>query len=63
MRDPKMHPYSFKEEFGHFFYCDTLLVGHQYSHLRKFVHDHNYIVITMLGRREARHIVHGDGFS
>lgn len=41
---------------------DTLLTGHQYSNLRKFVQNHKYTVITMLGRRDARHIVHGDGF-
>jgi len=57
-----MYPYSFKEDFGNVIYYDTLLIGHQYSHLRKSVHDHKYIVITMLDRREARHIVHGDGF-
>lgn len=31
-------------------------------HLRKYVHNHKYIFITMLGRREARNIVYGDGF-
>jgi len=57
-----MYPHSFKEEFGSVLCCDTLLAGRQYSHLRKFVHDQKYTVITVLGRREARHIVHGDGF-
>jgi len=57
-----MYPHSFKEEFDSVLYCDTLFAGHQHSHLRKSVHDHKYTVITMLGRREARHIVHGDGF-
>ena len=57
-----MYQYSFKEEFGSVLRGDTLLAGRQYSHLRKSVHDHKYTVITMLGRREARHIVHGDGF-
>ena len=57
-----MYPYSFKEEFGSVLGCDTLLVSRKYSHLRKFVHDHKYIVFTMLGGREDRNIVHGDGF-
>lgn len=57
-----MYSYSFKEELGSVLCCDTLLADHQYIHIKKFDHDHKYIVITMLGRREARHIVHGDGF-
>jgi len=60
--DPKNYPYSFKEEFVSVLCCDTLLVGSQYRHLTKFVHDHKYIVITMLVRREGRHIFHGYGF-
>jgi len=47
-----MYPHSFKEEFGNVLYCDTLLVGRQYSHLRKYVHDHKYKVSSMLGRME-----------
>jgi len=58
-----MYPYSFKEEFGNVLYYDTLLASRQYSHLRKYFHNHKHTVITMLGRREAQHIVHGDGFS
>jgi len=57
-----LYTYSFKEEFGSVLYYDTLLAGCQYSHLRKYVHDHKYIVITMSDRRDARHIIHGDGF-
>ena len=58
-----MYPHSFKEDFGIVLCCDTLLTSRQHSHIRKYVHDHKYIVITMLGRREARHIVYGDGFT
>lgn len=58
-----MYPCLFKEEFGSVLYCDTFLAGFQYSHLIKFFHDQKYTVITMLGRREARQIVHGDGLS
>jgi len=57
-----MYSHSFKEEFGNVLYCDTLFVGHQYSYFRKPFHDDKYIVISMLGRREAIYIVHGDGF-
>ena len=57
-----MYPCLFKEEFVNFLYCDILLSNCQYSHLIKFVHNHKYTVITMLGRRDAIHIVHGDGF-
>jgi len=56
-----MYPYAFEEDFGNVLYFDTLLASRQYSHLRKFSHDHKYIVITMLGRREVRNIVHRDG--
>jgi len=57
-----MNPHLFEEEFGSVFYYDSLLTGHQYIHLRKSINDHKYTIITMLGRREARHIVLGDGF-
>lgn len=57
-----MYPHLFKEEFGSVLCCDTLLVGRQYRHLRKIFHNQKYTVITTLGIREARHIVHGDGF-
>ena len=57
-----MYPYSFKEEFCSVLCCDALLARRQYIHLRKYVHNHKYTVITMLGIREVRHIDHGDGF-
>jgi len=57
-----MYQHLFKEEFSTGFYCDTLLVGKKYGHLRKYVDDHKYIVISMLRIRKAKHIVHGDGF-
>jgi len=52
----------FKEEFGSVLCYGALLTGNQYNHLRKSIHDHKYAIITMLGRREARHIVHEYGF-
>jgi len=55
-----MYLHSFKEEFGSVLCCDPLLSSHQYIHLRKYIHDHKYIVIFMLGRREARQLIHGD---
>lgn len=57
-----MYSYSFKEEFGSVLCYDSLLAGYQYGHLRKSIHDQKYTVITMLDRKEARQIVHGDGF-
>jgi len=57
-----MHSYSFKEESGSGLYYDTLPTGNQYRHLRNYIDDHKYKVVSMLGRRKARHIVHGDGF-
>lgn len=56
-----MYPHSFREDFCSVPCCDTLLASRQYNHLRESIHNHKYIVITMLGRREARKIVHGDG--
>jgi len=43
------------------FYCDTLLIGSQYVHLRKSINDHKYIVITIIGIRKAIYTIHGDG--
>ena len=57
-----MYPHSFKEEFRSGFYCDILLAGHHNGHLRESVDDHKNIVITMLSRRKARHVIHRDGF-
>jgi len=57
-----MCPHLFKVESGSGLSYDTLLAGSQYGHLRKFVNNHKYTVVAMLGRRKARDIVHGDGF-
>jgi hypothetical protein len=57
-----VYPHSFKEEFSSGFYCDILLAGHHNGHLRESIDDHEDIVITMLSRRKARHVIHGDGF-
>ena len=60
--DPKVYPYSFKEEFSSGFCCDILLAGHHNGHLRESVDDHKKTVIAMLSRRKARHVIHRDGF-
>ena len=57
-----MYPHSFKEEFSSGFCCDILLAGRHYGHLRESVNDHEHIVIFMLSRRKAQHVIHGDGF-
>jgi len=60
--DPKVYPHSFKEEFSSGFGCDTLLAGLHNGHLRESANDHKNIVISMLSRRKAWHVIHGDGF-
>lgn len=57
-----MYPHLFEEEISSGFYCDTLLAGIYNGDLRKSINDHKHVVITMLGRRKAIHIVHQDGF-
>jgi len=60
--DPKMYPHSLKEEFSSSFFCDILLAGCRNGRLREFVDDHKITVVSMLSRRKARHVIHGDGF-
>jgi hypothetical protein len=57
-----VYPHSFKEEFSSGFCCDILLAGHHNGHLQESVDDHKNIVIAMLSRRKARHVIHRDGF-
>ena len=57
-----MYPHSFKEEFSSGFYYDILLVGCHNGHLRESINDHENTVISMLSRRKARHVIHGDEF-
>ena len=60
--DPKVYPHSFKEEFNSGFYCDILLVGRHNGHLWESVDNHKNTVVSMLLRRKAQHVIHGDGF-
>ena len=53
-----MYPDSFNEELGIGLYCDSLLGGNQNHHLRKAIKNHKNKVISPLGGREARHVVH-----
>ena len=57
-----MYPHSFKEEFSNGFCCDILLACRRNAHLRESVDGHKNTVIAMLSRRNARHVIHGDGF-
>jgi hypothetical protein len=59
---PKVSPNSFKEEFGSIYHCDILLTGCEDDHIRKPINDHKHTVISMLGGRKTRHVIHGDGF-
>jgi hypothetical protein len=59
---PKVNPNSFEEEIGSICRCDILLTGCEDGHLRKSINDHKYIVISVLGGRKTRHVIHGDGF-
>jgi hypothetical protein len=60
--DPKVYPHSFKEDFSSGICCDILLAVHHNGHLREFVDDRKNTVISMLSRRKARNVIHGDGF-
>jgi hypothetical protein len=55
---PKVDPHSFKEELGSICCCDILLTGCEDGHLRKSINDHKNIVISLLGGRQARHVIH-----
>jgi len=57
-----VYPHSFKEEFSRGLCCDILLAGCHNGHLREFVDEQKNIVVSMLSRRKARHVIHGDGF-
>ena len=59
---PKVYPHSFKEEVSNGFSYDIVLAGHHNDHLREFVDDNKNKVVSMLSRRKARHVIHGDGF-
>jgi hypothetical protein len=51
-------PKSFEEELGSIYHCDFPLVGCEDGHLRKPINDHKYIVISLLGGRKDRHVIH-----
>jgi len=56
-----VYPHSFKEELNSGFSCDIILAGCYHGHLREYVDDHENTVVAMLSRRNARHVIHGDG--
>jgi hypothetical protein len=49
---------SFKEDLGSGLYCDSLLAGNKNCHLRKEINNHKNTAISLLGGREALHVVH-----
>ena len=57
-----MYPHSFKEEFSCGFCYDILLASCHNVHLREPIDNHKNTVASMLSRRKAQHVIHGDGF-
>ena len=62
LRDPKVYPHSFNEEFSSGLCYHILLAGCNYDHLWESVDNHEYTIMAVLSRRKARHVIHGDGF-
>jgi hypothetical protein len=56
-----MDPHQFKEEIDCIFYFDILLVDSDNGHLRKPINHHKYTIISILGGRKARHVIHQHG--
>jgi hypothetical protein len=59
---PKMDPHSFEEDLGSIYDCDALLASREDGHLRKPINYHKYTIISLLGGRKSRHVIHRDGF-
>ena len=57
-----MHPNSFKESLAVASAVIFFLLGLHNGHLRESVDDQENTVVSMLSRRKARHVIHGDGF-
>jgi hypothetical protein len=57
-----MDPHLFEEELGSICYCDILLAQCDDGYLRKPINDHKYEVISLLGGRKDRYVIHSDGF-
>lgn len=57
-----MYPQSFKKDFSNGICCHILLAGHHKGHLRESVDYHKNTLVSMLSRRNAQHVIHGDGF-
>jgi hypothetical protein len=55
---PKVDPHSFEEYIGNTFCCDILLAGCEDGHLQKSINDHKYRVISFLGGRQAKDVIH-----
>jgi hypothetical protein len=59
---PKVDPNLFEEELGNIYHCDILLTGCEDGHLQKLINNHKHTIIYVLGGRQTRHVIHGDGF-
>jgi hypothetical protein len=55
---PKVDPHSFEEKLGSIYCCDILLAGCEDGHIRKSINDHKHTVISFLGVRKAKHVIH-----
>jgi hypothetical protein len=53
-----MYPDSFKEDLGSGFCCDALIASNHNHHLIKAIDNYKNTVISLLGGREAQHVVH-----
>jgi hypothetical protein len=58
----KVNPHSFKEELGSICPCDVLLANYEDGHIQKLINEYKYAIIAFLGGRNARHVIHRDGF-
>jgi hypothetical protein len=58
-----LYPHSFKEEFSSGFCYDILLTGRHNGDPRESVDEHENTFVSILSRRKARHVIHGDGFT
>jgi hypothetical protein len=58
----KVKPNSFEEDLDSIHRYGILLTGCEDDHLRKLINDHKHTIISVLGGRQTRHVIHGDGF-
>jgi hypothetical protein len=59
---PKVDQNLFEEDIGSICHYDILLTCCEDGHLRKLINDHKHTIIFVLGGRQTKHVIHGDGF-